>query len=313
MNDHDSAAKLMINNVVDLCKAHVGDLANIPSFNQNVDVLSDYADNLNSLDEQIESNTSALTNSKNIAKVTGIELGVDYDIMILACAGNHPEIIVPPAVRISESNLYKMSENKLGITLQKICNFLGDNAAGLAEYGLRPTGPATFDAAIKDFEKKLNGTPEFHHIQEGLRAQFTSILKLALNLLETTMDPNAKLLRKSNPALFNLYFQTRKIVLKPRHTRAFKCSSLNAETKEVMAKVKWAMIKTANEDGSPAIGDQIVKYTGITTDKGISQKTYISPGTYRLTAIFPGFTAAPGIVYIRSGLMTSVQILLTKI
>ena len=73
------------------------------------------------------------------------------------------------------------------------------------------------------------------------------------------------------------------------------------------------MVKTANEDGSTATGDQIEHFFGISSAKGVFQCKYMSPGTYLLTVIFPGYTATPLKVYISAGVMTVVSIHLNKI
>ena len=251
------------------------------------------------------------TSAKNFAKNAAVEYIIDLSKKVTAYAIVTGNRTLLDRVKFTASKIKKSSDNKLVLIMETVLSTAGDNLENVLEYGVTEEFLSEGSNLLENLKAEMQNLLLSNSEQKQLTVQLELQFKTTDALL-ITLDAMVETMRKSDPVFHRLYWNARKI----KKTATSKVSVLGKVFDSITnTYLKKAKISIVSYDSSKALasGPDLQKTVKVTGAKGGFQLKSMATGTYLLTVSYAGYADQQVTVHINEGVLTRVEIALTKI
>lgn len=259
-----------------------------------------------------ESRKRNSTAAKNNAKKEAGEYILDLSSKVSAYAIVAGKRALLDKVKFNTRTISRSSDNKLELIFEIVIACASENLENVAEYGV--TGKLLSDGynLLDTFKTEIQNMLLSNSEQKQYTAQLEKQFKTTDAGL-STMDAMVATLRKSDPVMHRLYRNARRKKKNIGIKLSAKGKVLDAATRLPLPKAKLHIISYDNQMKALTSEPDLQKNVKIAGVAGGFQFKLMDTGTYLIKTSYAGYIDREDIVYINEGVLTRVEILLTKI
>jgi hypothetical protein len=188
----------------------------------------------------------------------------------------------------------------------------GENPDALLEYGVTAQTLTEGSALLNTFKAEM----QHLLLSKTDQKQFTVQLEQQLKTTDaelSAVDAMVETMHKSDPVMYRLYWNART----KRKTGAGKLSAkvkvFDSVTNIPLNGARMSIVRTDSTKSRTSGGSELVKNVKITSAGGEYQLKSMPTGSYLFKVTYAGYTDQEVVVYINEGVLTRVEMPLTKI
>ena len=213
-------------------------------------------------------------------------------------------------VRFNANTVNRSSDNKLLLIFDTLLACANENGENLVEYGV------TEQFLSDGGDLRENLITEMKNLLLSItgQKQFTAQLKQQFKVTEATLrtiDAMFETIRTSDPVSWRMYRNARLLKKTGNIKLSAKGKVIDAETRLPLPKAKLQL--TNGDSKALAAGSELTKTVKFAGLKGGFQLRSMATGTYEFLASYSGYADQLVTAYINEGVLTNIEIPLTKI
>ena len=261
----------------------------------------------NSQETRMRNSTSA----KNFAKSAACEYVIDLYKKVTAFAIVSGNRTLLDRVKFTPSKVKKSSDNKLVLIMETVLSTAGDNLENVLEYGVTEDFLSEGTNLLENLKAEMQNLLLSNSEQKQFTVQLEQQFKTTDASL-VTLDAMVETMRKSDPAFHRLYWNARKINKTATTKLSVWGKVFDAATNAYLTKAKIS-VRNYNNSKALTTGPELTKNVKFTGTGGGFQLKSLATGTYLFNVSYAGYADQQVTVHINEGVLTRVEIALTKI
>jgi len=297
----------------ELCNRKSGEFVSLSMYGEQVTILGGYISNINDENKKLQASSHGFTEAKNATKAILMKQLMLVITRLQAYANFSNDTVIKNEVKVTNTSIAQMHESLLGTFCRRLLDICRDKMSVLESFSLTAEMLDPFENAIRDFELKLNGTPQYRGEQKAARQNIELWLGQAMELVKTKLDPLFEIIRYTNPETYVEYKNARKIEITSRRTLSLKGKVLCGTDSQPVQKAMVTISKMENGDQHAGSGTELSKVVKYSAAKGGFDVASLPAGHYSLTAEKEGYTCKPVNVYINDNEMSYAELIMEKL
>ena len=248
---------------------------------------------------------------KNLARKKVSEFTLDLASKLEAIALMAGNYSLLEAVKLTATYISRVSDVQLERIIANVFTYANENILTLAGYGVTAETLAEGAALLKDYNAEILQLAKIKNELTVITQRLEKQLRATLAILYF-VDAIIETKRVSNPELYSMYWIA-------RAKRNSACTKLSVKGKvfdEVTSKPLPGAILTvvsATTIHTPTTADEPVRKIRIRSANGGFRIRLLTSGKYIIKVTYNGYIASEFIVYFNEGVLTQVELPLSKI
>jgi hypothetical protein len=272
-------------------------------------------DNSISREEELASQQEALkktsTTPKSLSRVAAGDAILDLSSKLMSYALSNGNMALYESVKLNKTTLEKSPDNVFELICGNIMSYAQENLEALADYSVTEQTITDDTALLNTFRNEMQKLADNKIALTEVTAQLEMQIKTTNQDLKT-VDAMVNSMRQSQPAFYSTYWNARTIKKSGGAKVAAKGKVFDSVTKLPMPGAIMSIVPY-NGTAKLAAGSDLAKNVKIKSAGGGFQLKSLPTGTYLFTVTYAGYADQETIVYINEGVLTQVEMPLTKI
>lgn len=268
-----------------------------------------------SQEQELANKQEVLKKNSTIAKILAREAAADYILdlasKIMSYALCKGDMTLYEKVKLNKTAIDKSSDNKFVLIMSIELTTAEENLVPLADYNVTAQTISNGKTLLGNFTTEMQKLEDNKIAQKQITVQLNKQLKTT-NTLFKPVDAMVETMRKSDPVFYRTYWNSR-VVKKTSSTKiAAKGKVFDSVTNLPLPGAIMSIVQY-NGNTKLATGCELVKNVKIKSAGGGFQLKSLPTGTYLFKITYAGYTDQESIVYVNEGVLTKVEMPLTKI
>jgi hypothetical protein len=279
-----------------------------PNLKANTDTSIDTEQELAYNQELLKHNSTA---AKNFARKAAGEFFLDLASKVRAYAIVKGDITLQDKVKINVSVIRRSSDNTLVLIFETVLDCAGEILAGLADYGVTEQTLNSGAGLLETFKSEMQNLSLSKIEQKQITVQLEKQFKTTDALLKP-IDAMVETMQQSDPVMYRLYWNARTIKKTASNKLSASGKVFDSVTNQPLPGAIMR-IESAESTKSLASGPDLSKTVKIKSAGGGFQLRSLPTGTYLFKVTYAGYADQEATVYINEGVLTKVEMPLSKI
>ncbi|MBK5284629.1 MAG: carboxypeptidase regulatory-like domain-containing protein [Bacteroidia bacterium] len=271
--------------------------SNVP-FSAAVAELNDNIDDIGDLRDQQETDTTGVTDDKDLKRKTLEDQTYTAASIIIFYASTNNKRELLKKVSFNRSALSKARDNELPGMSDQVHQAAADNALAVLPFGWTALMTSDLGTAINDYVDYISKPRAALSETSAATEELPKVYDATTKLLEERLDKGMELYRVTKPDFYAQYFNARIIVNSPTLKRALQVQFVDDATGKPIAHVRVTVDTTIHRRSSK---------------KGNIRVQNLTEGAHQFKTSIPGYADTTRDFNVISGETTKMEIRLVKV
>jgi hypothetical protein len=272
-------------------------------------------DNSISREQDLASQQEALkktsTIPKSLARGAAADAVLDLSSKLMSYALAKGDMTLYGSVKLTKTALKKSPDNVFELICGNIIISAQDNVESLADYNVTEETIADVIALLENFRNEMQKLEDIKIALIEVTAQLSKQIKTTNQYLKT-VDAMVNSMRQSQPVFFSIYWNARSIKKSGGTKVVFKGKVYDSVTSQPLPGTLVTVSQVSNSKALTS-GADLVKIVKIKSAGGGFQLKSLPIGNYLVTASYFGYADYQVPAYVNDGVLTIVELPLTKV
>jgi protocatechuate 3,4-dioxygenase beta subunit len=254
---------------------------------------------------------SITTTNKNAARDVLSGSILDLSSKLMSYALIKGDNILYDTIKLTKSEIKRSTDNVLVFKSQIILTSAQDNLEALADYNVSEQTITDDSNFLENFNTEIQKIEDNKNALSQITLLLDEQIKITNKLLKP-IDSMVESMRKSNWAFYCYYWNARTIRKSGGSKISAKGKVYDSATNMPLPGAVLSVVRY-DDSKAPTTGADLAKNVKIKSAGGGFQLKSMATGTYLFTVTYAGYTEQEVVVYINEGILTHVEIPLTRL